>query len=316
MASEFKLRFVEIAIFPNLPMKLLTTATTILAIATITQAAQAATITTTNNANDLVAKLLGNSSGITVVGTPTLIGDPSQSGIFNEGNTGTNLGIDSGIILSTGRAANAIGSYNINDSGTSFNTPGDAQLSALVADGSPTVDAASLSFNFTTNTENLYFLNYVFASQEYPQYVGSQFNDIFAFFIDGVNVAKIPGTNTPVSINSINGGGNVAASNPNLYIPNVNNTRTLEFGGLTVPLTAQAINLVPGVHSFKLAIADVADPMLNSAVFLSSNGISSTPVYQSGGSGTPVPEPMTIIGTLIAGAVAVRSRKKVCDIDQ
>jgi hypothetical protein len=289
-------------------MKLLF-ATTILAIATITQSAQAATITTTNNASELVAKLLGTSSGITVVGTPTLIGDPSQSGVFTDGNTGTRLGIDSGIILSTGRAANAIGSYNFNDNGTSFNTPGDTQLSALVTDGSPTVDAGSLTFNFTTNTGNLYFLNYVFASQEYPQYVGSQFNDIFAFFIDGVNVARIPGTNTPVSINTINSGGNVPASNPNLYIPNRNNTRTLEFGGLTVPLTAQAINLSPGIHSFKLAIADVADPILNSAVFLSSNGISSTPVYQSG-SGTPVPEPLTIIGTLIGMGVAVRSKLK------
>jgi hypothetical protein len=289
-------------------MKLLLTAT-ILAIATSTQSAQAATISITNNASELVAKLLGTSSGITVVGTPTLIGDPSQSGIFSDGNTGTRLGIDSGIILSTGRAANAIGSYNTNVRGDLFNTPGDAQLSGLITDGSPTVDAASLTFNFTTNTGNLYFLNYVFASQEYPEFVGSQFNDIFAFFIDGVNVARIPGTNTPVSINTINGGGNVAASNPNLYIPNVNNTRTLEFGGLTVPLTAQAINLSPGIHSFKLAIADVADAKLNSAVFLSSNGISSTPVYQSG-SGTPVPEPFTIIGTLIGMGVAVRSRLK------
>jgi hypothetical protein len=292
-------------------MKLLI-ATTILAIATIAQSVQAATITTTNNASELVSKLLGTSSGITVLGTPTLIGDPSQSGIFSDGNIGTRLGVDSGIILSTGRAVNAIGSYNLNANGTSFNTPGDTQLSALVTDGSPTVDATSLSFNFTTNTGNFYFLSYVFASKEYPQYVGYQYNDIFAFFIDGVNVAKIPGTNTPVSINSINNGNNDTgnrASNPNLYIPNRDNTRTLEFGGLTVPLTAQAINLSPGVHTFKIAIADVADPMLNSAVFLSSNGISSTPVYQSG-SGTPVPEPFTIIGTLIGMGVAVRSRIK------
>jgi hypothetical protein len=294
---------------PHRKMKSLV-ATTILAIATIAQSAQAATITTTNNASELVSKLLGTSSGITVVGTPTLIGDPSQSGIFNDGNTGTRLGIDSGIILSTGRAANAIGSYNINVQGDSFNANGDPQLTALVTDGSPTVDPASLSFNFTTDTGNLYFLNYVFASQEYPQYVGSQFNDIFAFFIDGVNVATIPGTNQPVSINTINAGGNVPASNPSLYIPNSNNARTLEFGGLTVPLTARAINLSPGIHSFKLAIADVADAALNSAVFLSSNGISSTPVYQSGGSGTPVPEPFTIIGTLIGMGVAVRSKLK------
>jgi hypothetical protein len=278
-----------------------------------TQPATAATISQNNNAANLVNNLLGTSSGITVVGIPTLTGNAAQSGTFTDGNIGTRLGIDSGIVLSSGRVTDAIGSYDLNGIGTEFGgLSGDSNLNSLVP-GINTVDAASLSFNFTSDTGSLYFLNYVFASQEYPRFVNSQFNDIFGYFIDGVNIAKIPNTNTPVSINTINNGRNntsVNASNPSLYINNTNNARTLEFGGLTVPLTAQILNLTPGVHSFKIAIADAGDANLDSAVFLASNGISSTPIY-GGVPATAVPEPLTIFGTLAGAAAAIKIRKRL-----
>lgn len=272
---------------------------------------KAATISQNSNAASLVNTLLGTNSGITVIGTPTLVGIAAQSGTFTDGNTGTNLGIDSGIILSSGKATDAVGSYSINDIGTEYLSPGDASLNGLVA-GINTVDAVSLSFDFTSDTNNLYFLNYVFASQEYPQFVNSQFNDLFGYFIDGANIAKIPGTNSPVSINTINNGGNgITPQNSNLYINNTNNARTLAFGGLTVPLTARILNLSPGTHSFKIAIADAADGNLDSAVFLASNGISSTPVYGSTVPTTAVPEPLGIVGTLLAGITAFGLRGRL-----
>jgi hypothetical protein len=275
------------------------------------QPASAATISQNNNAANLVNTLLGTNSGITVVGTPTLTGNAAQSGTFTDGNIGTRLGIDSGIVLSSGRVTDAIGSYNPNGIGTEFGTSGDTNLNGLVP-GINTVDATSLSFNFTSNTNSLYFLNYVFASQEYPQFVNSQFNDLFGYFIDGVNIAKIPGSNSPVSINTINNGGNgITPQNPSLYINNTNNARSLEFGGLTVPLTAQILNLSPGTHSFKIAIADAGDANLDSAVFLSSNGISSTPVYGGTVPTTAVPEPLTIFGTLAGTAAVLRIRKRL-----
>ncbi len=51
-------------------------------------------------------------------------------------------------------------------------------------------------------------MRYVFASEEYPEYVGSSFNDVMAVFVDGQNCALVPGSQTPVSINTVNPGSN------------------------------------------------------------------------------------------------------------
>ena len=78
---------------------------------------------------------------------------------------------------------------------------GDADLTALA--GYPTYDAVDLTFSFTTPDSNVFF-NYVFASTEYFTYVNTQYNDAFGFFLDGVNLALVPGTNTPVAVNNVN----------------------------------------------------------------------------------------------------------------
>jgi len=78
--------------------------------------------------------------------------------------------------------------------------------------GNSTFDAAVLSFDVVP-VGNVLEFNYIFASEEYPQYVCSNYNDIFAFFISGKNpeggdydhenIALVPGTNMAVAINSI-----------------------------------------------------------------------------------------------------------------
>lgn len=74
-----------------------------------------------------------------------------------------------------------------------------------------------LEFDFTTTGGNLFF-SFVFASEEYNEYVNSSFNDVFGFFVNGVNIALVPGTSTPVAINSVNcgysGGGALPGTNP------------------------------------------------------------------------------------------------------
>ncbi|OOP55722.1 MAG: hypothetical protein AYP45_13160 [Candidatus Brocadia carolinensis] len=45
---------------------------------------------------------------------------------------------------------------------------------------------------------------YVFASEEYNEFVGAGFNDVFGFFVDGVNIALIPSTTMPVAIDNVN----------------------------------------------------------------------------------------------------------------
>ncbi len=214
---------------------------------------------------------------------------------------GTNLGISSGIILSTGLAVDAVGPNNSDGSsggiggggkgcfasGTSPNFY-DPQLSALEPEAN--FDGCVLEFDIKPIC-NVININYVFASEEYPEFVCSDFNDVFGFFISGPNpsggsyvnrnIAQVPGTNIPVAINSINPGvsganGNAAnctsLGNAGYYINN-NNGNAIQFDGFTVPLVAAA-NVVPcAVYHIKLAIADAKDCKYDSGVFLTYHGI-------------------------------------------
>ncbi|MFM9983742.1 MAG: choice-of-anchor L domain-containing protein, partial [Flavobacteriales bacterium] len=232
-------------------------------------------------AQDLANAIVG--SGVTVSNV-VLSCDDNASGLFSNGNT-TNVGISNGIILTTGRANDAIGPNNdenvtVNNSAT-YN--GDADLDPLVS-GSLN-DVCALSFDFVA-TSDVITVQYVFSSEEYNEFVCSSFNDIFAFFVSGpnplggsysnLNVALIPSTNLPVSINSVNNGtpgsqgsfgGCTSLDYSAYYVDNTGGT-TIQYDGFTVVLTAQVL-ITPGEsYHFKFAIADVSDSSLDSGVFI------------------------------------------------
>jgi hypothetical protein len=232
------------------------------------------------SADALVMNLMG--SGVTYLNA-VYVGDASANGSFT-GGTGI-IGFDQGIILSSGSAAAAAGPNDSGGESTSFLGAGDTYLRAL-GGGVQTHDAAVLEFDFIPSASNLKF-SFVFASEEYNEYVGS-FNDIFGIFLNGVNVAIIPATSIPISIDNINN-----CVNPAYFI----NNNTLassstcpgvlpsaglntQFDGLTVVITLD-IPVAPGVsHHFKFAIADALDYSLDSAVFIrSASFISGTPSF-------------------------------------
>ena len=105
--------------------------------------------------------------------------------------------------------------------------------------------------------------------------------------MDGENIALIPGTSIPVSINTVNGGNPLGtdASHPEFFNNNdldpandsVLGVHNLEYDGFTATFTAQALNLAPGTHHIKLAIADVSDRFLDSGVFIQGNSFSDNP---------------------------------------
>ena len=72
-----------------------------------------------------------------------------------------------------------------------------------LGEGYSTYDATTLEFDFVAPTDVISF-QYVFASDEYNEWVNSSFNDAFGFFLDGVNIAKIPGTDINVAMASGN----------------------------------------------------------------------------------------------------------------
>ncbi len=141
-----------------------------------------------------------------------------------------------------------------------------------------TNDAAILEFLFTSTTNQVAF-EYQFASEEYNEFTNSSFNDIFGFFVNGNDIAFIPGTTTPVSINNVNGGNplGIDASNPAFFNNNDLNDGgpffDIEYDGFTSVFTATSV-VNPGINSIKLAIADVGDSSWDSGVFIKGQGFS------------------------------------------
>lgn len=204
----------------------------------------------------------------------SFIGDSAQLGWLTDGDS-VSLGINEGLVLSTGVAATVSNGNNI-PVGNWSNTISNPDLSGLT--GFPTYDLAQLDFDFIATGDSMTF-QFVFGSAEYPEWVGSSFNDIFGFFVNGpgivgpytnsaVNLALVPGTNTVVSINTINADTNATLYNDNsqLVIPN------LFCDGYTVPMFASIGNLVVGeTYHITLAITDASDAALDSWVFLGGN---------------------------------------------
>lgn len=222
-------------------------------------------VTTTNlnslTAQQLVQALIG--SGVTFSNV-TFTGSPLAGGTFS-GGIADGIGIANGVILSSGDIANAAGPNNSDSTSTDFGLPGDAALDAILG-GATTHDAAVLEFDFIPTQSSISF-QYVFASEEYNEFVGTEFNDIFAFLLDGQNIALIPGTSTAVAINTVNLGLNSAYYKNN--DPSLNPVPFgTQFDGFTTVLTAQA-NVTPNVsHHIKLVIADTSDGIYDSAVYL------------------------------------------------
>lgn len=204
--------------------------------------------------------------------------------------TGTNLGITSGIIMTTGNiTGNSNGPKGPNNSasaGEDNGTGGYSVLTNIV--GNTTHNASVLSFDFQTCSDSIEF-RYIFGSEEYPEYVGSQFNDVFGFFISGPgfngmqNIARLP-NGSVVAINNVNNGNTTPAqgvpvtgpSNPQFFVNNGNGSQSpynqsniyIQYDGYTKVLTAKAKIECSATYRLTLAIADVGDAFFDSGIFL------------------------------------------------
>lgn len=262
-------------------------------------------ITGSNDATALAQSLAGNGVSIS---NATITAAANSSGSFFANNN-TDLGIQNGVVLSTGRISDISkgADAGLLKTGATYNNKavGDAQLQAIV--GVPTYNASSLSFDVVPTGDQITF-RYVFMSEEYPDYVCANYNDIFAFFVNGPrpsqlgggnyvnkNVAIVPDTNLQVGINTINSGvsgpyatlAGCQGTNTAYYRNNAGNAYIV-YNGSTVVLTA-TIDVVPcATYNFKLAIADVNDEFYDSGVFIESgsfisNRASLSTVYSHAG---------------------------------
>lgn len=254
-----------------------------------------AQLAVTQNANATTLSQLLAGAGVTITNV-TKTCDNNGTGTFN--NVTSNLGINQGIVLASGKVQN-IGQSASNFASTQFTNGNDAQLSTLTT--GTIYDKCILEFDITPQGSTLKF-NYVFASEEYPEFVCSPFNDVFGFFISGPNpgggnyssqnIATIPNSTLPVCINSVNGGttgtymgntwnsGNcISLGNTQYYVDN--NTPTVNpnivYDGMTTVLTASASVVPCQTYHLKIAIADVGDRFYDSGVFLEAYSFTSTP---------------------------------------
>src|SRR6478735_7485815 len=191
----------------------------------------------------LAAFLVG--SGVEVSGA-RISGAPEAIGSFSGMSA---VGVPSGVALSTGRVSSLPGPYDQPMVSGTFETPGDADIEALV--GARTLDAATLEFDFRPTTDSIAF-TYVFGSMEYPEWVDKSFNDAFAFIIDGENCALVDGK--PVSVDTIND-----HMNADHYVDNASGSADTTLDAFTTPLTCAA-SVHPGEWNHaKLVIADTVD---------------------------------------------------------
>lgn len=227
---------------------------------------------TTHTPEQLVQYLLGPGVSVSNV---TYTGNPNALGSFDNGYT-TNLGLDEGVTLSSGyvmpipNPATVFLSHNCG-------SPGDPDLDTYLT-GFLSTDAAVLEFDFIPDYEYIQF-QYVFGSEEYPEYVGTSFTDIFGFFINGPdpaggayvseNVALVPGTDEPVMINTVN-----QNYNSQYYIDNTNGT-SIAYDAFTTVLQS-LLHVVPfESYHIKLAVGDCSDFIYDSGVFLEANSFMS-----------------------------------------
>lgn len=224
----------------------------------------------------------------------------------------SSIGLGEGLILGSGDVTLAqqpnsgTGSF-LGGSGT---TGTDTDLAGITPN--QIWDECVVEFDFVPIGDSISF-SYVFASEEYPEYVCGSVNDAFGFFLSGPNpaggtytaqnLALIPDpnnpniyTSTPVSINTVNPGvagssgtaSNCTSIDPDWATYNVfyagNNTSTnFEYDGSTVVLTCRAAVICNQTYHIKLAIGDGGDSSFDSGVFLEGGSFTSVGVDVNAG---------------------------------
>lgn len=219
----------------------------------------------------------------------------NQLGSFvNLDTTGCNMPLDKGLVIATadckvaGKVAGA-GSGSASPASESLPDSGFYYTynKYCVQNGYTPAsmhDIGSLVF-WVKPLSTTFAFTYCFASDEYPQYVYSTFNDFFGFYFSGPfdtngnyingytaysmqNIALVPGTNIPVMINTVNNGNNYGdpASYPEYHRVNCNNNCNLNEYSTALP--TNIITVAPGgIYRVEIDICNISDHAYNSAIY-------------------------------------------------
>lgn len=245
------------------------------------------------NASDIESELEFNNC-VNVDGVSMSCGTGgSQIGTFTNGIGGADLTIDHGIFLTTGSATEGFtnnSSTRISAStGSGLNGCSDPDLNALDAAASNlgTYDEAIIEFDFVLplGADGI-TIPFQFASDEYPEYVCSQFNDVFGLFVSGPGITgtqniALTNAGNPVAVNYINGGAcgafaDGATSDLTQTASFIDNNDGVaggpiftEYDGVTMVMNASIVGLIAGEsYHFKMAIGDIGDASWDSGIWI------------------------------------------------
>lgn len=234
--------------------------------------------------------LMGNgvvASNITYNGSAVNAQMPQGNVTFFNSN-GSTFPISTGVLLTSGNGGAAVGPNNSgsfsNNVPATPNVSTDPDLNAI-SSANPT-NGAILEFDFIPSGDTISF-RYIFGSEEYPEFVNAGFNDAFGFFLSGpgisgpysngaINIALVPGTATPVTIDNVS-----PTTNSAYYVNNLNGIaygNAIQYDGTTVVLTANASVQCGQTYHIKLAICNISDTGWDSGVFLEADSFSSEAV--------------------------------------
>jgi hypothetical protein len=270
------------------------TATLTTAMSLLAAPAIAFSVGATNNIETLKNNLLGtNTAGLSDFSV-SITGDEEAFGIF----TNDPFGLTSGVVLSTGKVTDIPGpnlvSTSGNDLSRDFDPSGEAGDLAQL----------NLSFFADSSAEKLFF-EYVFGSEEFLEYGGSEFNDTVELLLNGTNLAKLSDGKI-VTINNLTPNAGDRSTDHSDYINNPSFTgiaaNIVKLDGFTKVLGFEGLLKKNDRNVFSIRIKDVGDGNLDSAVFIKGGSVGTVQPE-------PVPEPMTVGGLMAGGAMLAAGRK-------
>ncbi len=275
----------------------LTATFTAAALSLLSAPAMAFSVSATNNTDTLKNQLLGNQTGGLSNFSVSVTGNSAAFGTF----TNDPFGLQSGVVLSTGKVTDIPGINtkdnvitNGSDLNTDFGPKGEAgDLTQL-----------DLSFFVDSTAEKLFF-KYVFASEEFPEFGGSEFNDSFELLLNGNNLAKLS-DGKAVTINNLVPNADDRSTEHSDYIDNPVGTgpaaNSIKLDGFTKVLGFEGLLKQNQTNVLSIRVKDVGDGNLDSAVFIKGGSVETQKAEA-------VPEPITIGGLLTGGALLAAGRK-------
>ncbi len=213
-----------------------------------------------------------------VIESATYTGDRDSSGIYSDGDANS-PGVmpgDTGVLFSTGDVRGFTGNRPVSQGGSNTSNSQTTNSSGPnnVADfnnaaGANTFDASYIDVDFTPSGDML-TMQFVFASDEYPEYAVGAFQDFVGVWINGQQVQLSVGDGD-IDPNNLNAG-----SNGNLFIDNTNDQYNTEMDGFTVSLTLKIPVIAGQTNSIRIGIADVTDANYDSTLIIAGGSVQSS----------------------------------------